>query len=122
MSTTLTFTINSHDYKGIVTSNSYKTTLDPVTISRTDLDGVDHVLVVRHRGGVKVNINPCDVATRTQLCNDLMAAPVSVTYHSFQRGIDVTETMVPKWAELLMAVSRTDGMWVQAAPLELTQV
>lgn len=121
--TDLSFTINSHDYSDIVDIHNYQTSLTPVEGSRyTDLDKVEHVAVVRHRGGLSVKINPVDEDKVAALCTDLITAPVTVTYYSFQRGHTVTETMMPDDTTVKDAFRFLNKKYVEGFSIKLTEL
>ena len=119
--TDLTCTINLHDYKAYVQKGEYYTDMIPVTIKRTDLNGVDHTIVVRHKGYFAVTINPLSPAKAEDLMADLMASPVSVTYYSFQEKKDVTKTMTAKFDALQDAKKRSSGHWVRSFKIQFTE-
>lgn len=119
--TDLSFTINNHDYKAYVEKWSYVTDSIPVTIKRTDLDGVDHTIVIRHKGYVSVTFNPMSPTVAQSLFSDLANAPCTVTYFSFQAKADVTKTMIPKYDALQDAKQRTSGHWVRSFKVEFTE-
>ena len=119
--TDLKCTINGHDYKAYVQKGEYYTDVIPVTIKRTDLDGVDHTLTIRHNGYFAVTLNPISVTTADSLFTDLMAAPISVTYYSFQKKLDVTQTMTPKFEVLQDAKKRDTLHWVRSFKIQFTE-
>ncbi len=121
--TDLSFTINSHDYASLVDAHNCQTSLTPVEGSRyTDLDKVEHVAVVRHRGALSVQINPVDETKVAALCADLITAPVTVTYYSFQRGCTVTETMMPDAQAIKDAFRFLNKKYVEGFTIKLTEL
>lgn len=103
--TDLTFKINGQDFSALVHKNGYRTYLDPVYSGEiTTLDGVRRAALLRRRGRLHITLNDLDEEDSARLCAALLAEPVSVTYHSFQRDADVTEQMRldPYAREMLM--------------------
>ena len=91
----LAFTVNSHDYSGIVERDSYETTLIPVYgQSITTMDGVTHTSLLRLKGEIKVSLNPTSADQTASVCTDLLSVPCEVMYHDLQRNQDVTASMV----------------------------
>lgn len=89
-----TFKINNTDYSSFVERDSYATSLIPVySDTVTTLDGVDHKIMKRYKGSVKVGLNPQTAANTAALVADLMVSPVEVKYHCLQRNADVTSLM-----------------------------
>ncbi len=121
--TDLSFTINSHDYSGLVDVHNYQTGLTPVEGSRyTDLDKIEHVAIVRHRGTLTVKINPVDEDRLAALCADLINSPLTVTYYSFQRGQNVTETMMPDSSTVKDAFRFLNKKYVDGFSIKLTEL
>ena len=121
--TDLTFTINGHDYKDIVTKRKYETFLIPVEGAKyTDLDKVDHVSIVRYRGKLQVELNPISDIRAAALCSDLMQSPCTVKYYSFQRNSVVTETMVPDAISMKDAFNFQNKRWSEPSGITFTQL
>ncbi len=121
--TDLTFIVNSRDYSDVVDAHNYQTGLTPVEGSRyTDLDKVEHVAVARHRGSLAVKVNPLCGDRLAALCADLAAAPVTVTYYSFQRGRDVTETMMPDDTTVKDAFRFLNKRYAEGFSIKLTEL
>lgn len=95
--TDLKFEVNGVSFARLVHKNGYRTYLDPVYSGEvTTLDGVRKAALKRYRGTLHVTLNDLDEDDSAQLCAALLADPLEVTYHSFQRNADVTERM---WLE-----------------------
>lgn len=103
--TDLKFLINGQDFSALVHKNGYRTYLDPVYSGEiTTLDGVRRAALLRYRGRLHIILNDLDEEDSARLCAALLADPITVTYHSFQRNTDVTQSMWldPFARELLM--------------------
>lgn len=88
------FTINGVDFRSLVNKHHYETDRVPVVAWKiTDLDGVDHQVVQRWRGKLKVGLNDLTADESSAICAALMETPLSIRYHSFQLGADTTEEM-----------------------------
>ncbi len=121
--TDLPLTIDGHDYSGLVDKYNYETTLTPVEGSRyTDLDKIEHVSIVRHRGGLTVKLNPISEDNAEALCADLMLTPVTVTYYSFQRNASVTETMEADETTMKDAFRHLSKKFAEGFTVTLTQL
>ena len=123
--TDLFFTINSHDFKNLVRtgSDNYQTTRKTVYGAKyTDLDGVDHYIVQRYRDTLKINFRALDPLTVSSLMSEIQSQPMSIKFHSFQTGTDLTETMVVSETTLSDAIERSDGHWVGQFSITFTQV
>lgn len=125
MTKDLALTINSHDYKGLVRSGSdnYQTTRKAIYGAKyTDLDGVDHVTLLRYRGGLKVNLMAMSPTTAASLLADLESQPITVTYFCLQTNTTTTEEMTLESTTLSDALKRSDGHWVQQTSLTFSQL
>lgn len=120
--TDLALTINGVNFSGYVQKGEYTTNLVPVVGAKyTDLDKVDHTTVVRHRGSVTVTFNPMGPSAVASLFAALEDCPCQVTYWSFQRGQNVTQSMMPELDEIQDAKLRSSGHWVRSFSLTLTE-
>lgn len=120
--TDLPFTINGVDFRAYVEKGVYNTDLIPVIGSKwTDLSKVDHTTIARFKGYLEVNLNPMSPAQVEALYDQLILAPVTVTYFNFKRNAQVTETMMPSWEPLKDAMKRSSGHWVQSCTIEFTE-
>ena len=94
MSVPYTLIINGHSYAYQVKRYTYQTDRVPVDTERiTTMDGVDHVVVIRHKGVLRFEVNPQTEANYKTLCDDLSAGVMTVKYHCLQTNSDVTQTM-----------------------------
>lgn len=119
--TDLTFKINNVDFSSIVDRWEYSTDLIPVTLTRTDLNKVDHTIVVRHRGVCSVKLNPISPDQAKSLFDELTDAPCLVDYFSFQEKTSVQRTMIPKFDMLQDAAKRSSGHWVRSITVTFTE-
>lgn len=119
--TDLTFTINGVDFSSIVQKGEYTTGKIPVTIKRTDLDKVDHTILIRHRGYIEVTLNPLSPAQAEDLFTQLELSPCTVQYFSFQDKAIVQQTMVPSFDNLQDAKKRESGHWVRSIKVSFTE-
>lgn len=119
--TDLTFKVGTTDFSQYVDKGEYFTDLIPVTISRTDLNGVNHTIVIRHRGFLRVKMIPMSPSTASSFFTLLASAPVSVKYHSFQTNTDVTQTMIPSFDNVQDAAKRSSGHWTRSFTVSFTQ-
>jgi len=88
------FEINGVSFADLVHKNGIRTYLEPVYSGEiTTLDGVRKAALQRYRGGLHVTLNDLDEADSARLCAALLAEPLVVTYFSFQRSAEVTQTM-----------------------------
>lgn len=121
--TELKFKINGTDYSGLVTKGKYATRKSPVIGSQyTDLNKVSHVTIKRYIGEVSVQINTAKESIVTALCQDLMDAPCTVQYHSFQDGADRTATMMPSDESLAEACKYMNKEYINTFNLTLTEL
>ena len=120
--TDLTFKINNVDFAPYVEKYSYITdrTLR-VGAKYTDLNKVDHTTFIGDRGYVEVVLNPISPTVAASLYTQIAAAPCTVKYHSFQKGTDVEETMIPSLEPLQDAKNRGSGHWVRKVRLTFTE-
>jgi len=123
--TDLTFTINGNSYKNLVRtgSDNLQTTRKPVYGSKyTDLNKVDHYILSRYRGVLKVNLRAMSPQEARTLEAEWDDQPVTVTYYCFQTGTDVTQEMTVSDTTLSDAIKRSDGHWVQQSSVTFTEV
>lgn len=120
--TDLTFKINNVSFAAYVKKGEYYTSMTPVAGAKyTDLNKVDHTTVIRHRGGLKVVFNPMSPTQFAALCTELENCPCEVKYFSFQKKLDVTQTMMPSLDDIQDAKQRSSGHWVRSFTLEFTE-
>ena len=120
--TDLTFLINTKDFAKMVEKGSYTTDLIPVIGAKyTDLDKVDHTTIVRFRGTLSVVINPSSPADMKKLWDELLLAPCTVKYHSFQKNVDVEQTMIPSVEPIQDAAKRNSGHWTRKVKVTFTE-
>lgn len=92
--TEYTFKVNGVNFAQLVNKYAYQTDTVPVESNRVrTMDGVDHVVVLRHKGVLRVGINPADSAAFVNFCAELQKSPVEVEYTSLQHNADVVKTM-----------------------------
>lgn len=123
--TDLVFTIGSTDFKSYIRSGSdnYQTTRKPIFGAKyTDLDGVDHMTLLRYRDVLKVNLKAMSPTNAAAIMASLAAQPVSVTFFCFQTMTTTTESMTVSDSTLSDALKRSDGHWVQQSSITFTQV
>ena len=88
------FTVNGQDFSALVHKNGIRTYLEPVYSGEmTTLSGVRRRAVRRYRGLLHVVLNDIPGQQSAALCAALLQEPLTIGYHSFQRGRDVYETM-----------------------------
>lgn len=88
------FEISGVDFSGMVERDSYSTMLTPIYSQKiTTMNGVDHFIQVRTRGGVSVRLNPQTAADTARICTQLLKGPVLVHYYCLQRNADAYATM-----------------------------
>ena len=120
--TDLTFKVNDTDFSGIVEKGSYITDRTMVVGAKyTDLNKVDHTTIVRDRGYLEVTLNPTSQTQIASLYTAIRNAPCKVKYHSFQKGTDVEEMMIPSLEPLQDAKKRSSGHWVRKVRLTFTE-
>lgn len=120
--TDLTFAINGKSYNDLVEKREYYTSLIPVIGAQyTDLNKVTHTSIIRHRGVLKVKLNPANRSRIAALCSDLCSAPVTVQYYSFQLGSVVTQTMVPDETTMQDAFSLASERWNNTSEITFTE-
>ena len=120
--TDLTFTINGNDYADLVEKGEYSTSQVPVIGAQyTDLNKVTHTSIVRHRGVLKVKLNPAKRSRIIALCSDLRSAPLTVQYYSFQTGSIVTQTMLPDETTMQDAFTLASERWNTTNEITFTE-
>ena len=115
--------INGVDMSRLCHKRGYTTFRTPVYAGKyTDLQQTDHYVVARWRGGLRLPLNDLTAADAAELAALLMAAPLTVEYHSFDLGKTVTETLMPESVpnELKMSTSRAD--WITGVTLTFHQL
>lgn len=123
--TDLIFKIGSVSYSSYVRSGSdnYQTTRKAIFGAKyTDLDGVDHMTLLRYRDVLKVNLKAMSPTNAAAIMASLAAQPVSVTFFCFQTMTTTTESMTVSDSTLSDALKRSDGHWVQQSSITFTQV
>lgn len=115
--------INGEDFTDLFHKRGYETSRTPVYGGTyTDLDQVDHYLVSRWRGGFSGTTNDLTAEDAARLCAALLASPVEVTYHSFQLGKEVTETMHLEEMPQALKMQTPRASWVKGVTLTFTQL
>lgn len=90
----LPFKINGKDFSHLVHKYGYKTGRVPVIAKTiTDLGGTDHEFISRWRSTLTVTLNASTEAKAIELATELMQREINITYHNFQLGQTVTESM-----------------------------
>lgn len=115
--------LNGTDATRFCHKRGYTTFRTPVYAGKyTDIQQTDHYIVARWKGGLRVRINDLPAADAAELAALLMAAPLTVEYHSFDLGKTVTETMMPETIpeELKMSTARAD--WITGVTLTFNQL
>lgn len=117
------FTVNGIDFSDIVHKYGYTTDRVPVygpTV--TTIDGVDHLRLIRTKGMLKVPLNPNSESRVAAFCAELQKLPADVEYHSFQAGVDVSETMklTSMSAEFVLGTPSTN--WVAGTTITFEQL
>jgi len=121
--TDLIFKINGHDYSDIVEKRQYTTTYAPVVgTSYVNLDKVKRVSYARYQGRVAINLNPISAERAAQLYADLASQPCQVTYFSFQRNMQVTETMETEGIDIQDGFTMLSKRWGTPSTLEFVQL
>ena len=123
--TDLVFTIGSSDYSSYVRSGSdnYQTTRKAIFGAQyTDLDGVDHMTLLRYRDVLKINLKAMSPTDAAAIMTSLASQPVSVTFFCLQTMTTTTESMTVSDSTLSDALKRSNGHWVQQSSITFTQV
>lgn len=120
------FEINGVDFSGMVERDSYNTSLTPVfSPTITTMNGVDHFVQVRTRGGLSVRLNPQTADDVARFCGELLKGPVLVRYHCIQRNADVYATMAldnDLTAAYLSRCLHRGLKWVEAESIALREL
>lgn len=107
------FTVNGKDFSDLVEKYGYETALIPVfTRSVTTLDKVEHTKMVRQRGQLNLQLNPVMEQRIKELTAELSSMPVSIGYHNFQLGADVTQIMKTEGIRSGIALITQSGDWL----------
>ena len=115
--------INGEDFTDLFHKRGYVTDRQPVYAgSYTDLDQVDHRIVGRWRGSFSGTTNDLTAEDAARLCSALLASPVELTYHSFQLGREVTETMVLEQMPQALKLQTSRASWLQGVTLSFSQL
>ena len=123
--TDYTYTINGVDFSDYVNRDKYYTGIVPVYGDKvTTLDGVDHVVVLRHKGFIKHGLNALTQTQLIKLSNELMKSPLTVEYYCQQRGYVVTAQMIPsdQTARRLVDCVYGDSTWHEIDDITLTEL
>ena len=117
-----TFKINGVDFSDVVHKYGYRTDLIPV-FSRcvTTLDHVAHERLVRRRGELTITTNPVPAERAAAFYAALSALPASITYHSFQLGTDVTQTMKTSGLPLSYVMGTSTEDWLDKLQITFTE-
>lgn len=113
---------NGTDISALVDVSGYFTDLQAVSRTYTDLALVDHEIVVRYRGVLKLSFNAMTQAEAVGLCELLANQPLTVEYYSIQRGRYVEETMRAGSFPVAHLLEDSGEQWVQLPELYLTQL
>lgn len=120
--TNLPFTVNGVDFSDLVTIRQYKTNRIPVLGTKyTDLAKIDHTTIARYKGYLEVNLNPLSPSQAEDFYAELLNAPCTVTYYSFQLQQTVTELMIPAFDGLKDAKQRESGHWLDNSTVNFTE-
>lgn len=117
--------INGVDFSDMVEIDSYSTSRTAVYSEKvTTMDGVDHVVPLRHRGTLTVGLNPQTSANTVRLCNALTASRLDVIYHCLQRDVDVSAQMVLDSisSQHLGRVKYLGQRWNETSPITLQEL
>lgn len=115
--------INGEDFTDLFHKRGYVTDRQPIYAgSYTDLDQVDHRIVGRWRGYFSGTTNDLTAEDAARLCAALLASPVELTYHSFQLGREVTETMVLEQMPQALKLQTSRASWIQGVTLSFSQL
>lgn len=86
--------VNGVDITDAVEVDSYQTSYDPVYgESITTMDGVEHTVLLRHRGRVSFALNPQTEKMAKKICAAFEKMPAYVCYSCLQRNTEVYANM-----------------------------
>lgn len=115
--------INGEDFTDLFHKRGYVTDRQPVYAgSYTDLEQVDHYVVGRWRGYFSGTTNDLTAEEAARLCAALLASPVELTYHSFQLGAVVTETMILSEMPQALKLQTSRASWIKGVTLTFSQL
>lgn len=115
--------INGEDFTDLFHRRGYMTDRQPVYAGTyTDLDHIDHYVVKRWRGFFAGTTNDLTADDAARLCAALLTSPVQLTYHSFQLGKVVTETMALEEMPQALKLKTSRTPWVEGVQLAFRQL
>lgn len=120
-----TLTINGVDFTAMVERDSYKTAKIPVfSETVTTMDGVDHLVLLRHKGSCSFEFNPQTAAQTKIACDALLTKPCTVRYFNLQSNTyeNASMTLDEQSAQFLSRCLSRGFRWNQMEPITLTEL
>lgn len=117
--------VNDLDLTNMIDAETYETAWIPVFgPSVTTMDGVEHTVVIRHRGQVAFGFNAMVDTRAAALAKVFDPAIVTVEYHCMQRNATVTAQMRMDGisAKNLSQVKLCGRKWHELGSITLTEM
>ena len=117
--------VNSVDFTSMIERDSYQTVRIPVySETVTTMDGIDHVVLLRHKGGCTFEFNPQSAADTKTACDALLTQPCAVYYFNLQSNTyeNASMTLDEQSAQYLSRCLSRGLRWNQMDPITLTEL